>query len=174
MFTTWRSKLAALGASTALLVGSVAGVAVAADGADPGDRLYGIDRVLENIGIGNGGPAERLVEVQTLIAEGDLARGLEHAATVRNENAANGAVDALAAAAARVAANGSDQAAETKLAVSALLTYLSANVGSVDGHRVAALAQNIGGRPESPGMSEDAGPRFENGGPSDSIPPGRP
>lgn len=181
MLTTWKSKLAAVGASATLAVGSVAGIAVAADGSNPNDGLYGIDRALENIGIGNGGAAERFAEVESLIAEGDFARGLEHAATVRNENATNGAADALAAAAERVAVNGSEQAPETKAAVSALLTYLSLNIGAVDGHAVADLAHQIGGRPESPGKSADApgqagdtGPRFENGGPPDSIPPGRP
>ena len=62
-------RVMALAASVAVLF-ALSGVAMAADGAAPGDLLYGIDRAMERIGIGDGGVDERIVEFDTLIERG--------------------------------------------------------------------------------------------------------
>ena len=49
-------------ASSLAVVLAFSGVAMAADGASPGDLLYGVDRALESVGIGAGGIDERLAE----------------------------------------------------------------------------------------------------------------
>jgi len=71
-------KITATLAATALF-GGLTGVALAADGAAPGDALYGIDTALEAIGIGDGGTAERLAEASELAANGFVAEALDHA-----------------------------------------------------------------------------------------------
>ena len=62
-------RVMALAASVAVLF-ALSGVAMAADGAAPGDLLYGVDRAMERIGIGDGGVDERIVEFDTLIERG--------------------------------------------------------------------------------------------------------
>ncbi|MGB7860711.1 MAG: hypothetical protein WBM90_09460, partial [Acidimicrobiia bacterium] len=47
------------------------GVAIAADGAVPGDPLYPLDMNLEQLGIGDGGETERIAESEILMARGD-------------------------------------------------------------------------------------------------------
>lgn len=69
-------RMATIAASAALLV-AMSGVAMAADGAAPGDALYGIDRALETIGIGDGGLDERLGEFDFLLHHGEEERALE-------------------------------------------------------------------------------------------------
>jgi hypothetical protein len=129
-------------------------VAIAADGAAPGDALYGVDKALERVGIGDGGAAERLQEAADLATAGQLARGLEHAAEVvaashegESGHVSNAASEALLAAAQRVgtivAPNGGTTS-EQDTAVAKVLTYLSDNVGDVDGRYVAELSQMIG------------------------------
>jgi hypothetical protein len=60
-----RRRMATAAATLAVFV-SATGVAVASDGAVPGDWNYGIDRALEFAGIGAGGEGERLQELQVL------------------------------------------------------------------------------------------------------------
>lgn len=62
-------RLAILAGAGALVV-ALGGVAVAADGSVPGDGLYGIDKTLESIGVGNGGVDERIAEFDVLVARG--------------------------------------------------------------------------------------------------------
>jgi len=62
-------RVMALAASVAVLF-ALSGVAIAADGAVPGDLLYGVDRAMERIGIGDGGVDERIVEFDALIERG--------------------------------------------------------------------------------------------------------
>lgn len=50
---------------------------MAADGAAPGDALYGIDRTLEAIGIGDGGLDKRLDEFSVLLERGDEEEAFE-------------------------------------------------------------------------------------------------
>jgi hypothetical protein len=66
-------------AAVLLLVG-MTGVAFASNGAAPGDSLYGIDRALENVGLGAGGLGERLLEAGALVNHGRSAEALAHAA----------------------------------------------------------------------------------------------
>jgi hypothetical protein len=147
-----------------LVLGSGAGVAIAADGAAPGDALYGLDRALERVAIGDGGAAERLQEAADLVRAGQLARGLEHAAEVvaASHDGGSGHVsvaasEALRAAADRISATATpgDVAGneQVRIAVSNVLTYLSENVDQVDGRQVAELSQLIG-----EGTRSDHGP----------------
>ena len=62
-------RVMALAASVAVLF-ALSSVAIAADGAVPGDLLYGVDRAMERIGIGDGGVDERIVEFDALIERG--------------------------------------------------------------------------------------------------------
>ncbi len=66
-------------AAVLLLVG-MTGVAFASNDAAPGDSLYGIDRALENVGLGAGGLGERLLEAGALVNHGRSAEALAHAA----------------------------------------------------------------------------------------------
>ncbi len=175
-----RHRVATVAAAITLVLGSGAGMAIAADGAAPGDALYGLDKALERVGIGDGGAAERLQEAADLATAGQLARGLEHAAEVvaashdgEPGHVSDAASEALRAAAQRVdtivAPNGGTTS-EQDTAVAKVLTYLSDNVGDVDGRYVAELSQMIGaaaraeheapprtqGRP-APGPSTDRG-----------------
>lgn len=69
-------RMATIAASAALLV-AMSGVAMAADSAAPGDVLYGIDRTLEAIGIGDGGVGERLDEFDVLLERGNEEEAFE-------------------------------------------------------------------------------------------------
>ncbi len=176
-----RHRVATVAAAITLVLGSGAGMAIAADGAAPGDALYGLDKALERVGIGDGGAAERLQEAADLATAGQLARGLEHAAEVvaashdgEPGHVSDAASDALRAAAQRVdtivAPNGGTTSEPVHTAVADVLTYLSDHVGDVDGRYVAELSQMIGaaaraeheapprtqGRP-APGPSTDRG-----------------
>ncbi len=177
----FRHRVATVAAAMTLVLGSGAGMAIAADGAAPGDALYGLDRALERVAIGDGGAAERLQEAADLVRAGQLARGLEHAAEVvaashdgEPGHVSDAASEALRAAAQRVdtivAPNGGTTNKKVHTAVADVLTYLSDNVGDVDGRYVAELSQMIGaaaraeheappttpGRP-APGPSTDRG-----------------
>jgi hypothetical protein len=64
------TRLTMAGAALALVVTMSGGLAYAANGAKPGDLLYGLDRALEGIGIGDGGEGERLSE-SIVLAQAD-------------------------------------------------------------------------------------------------------
>jgi hypothetical protein len=162
LLSSLRRRVATVTTAVAVLLGGTSGLAFAADGAMPGDSLYGIDRALEAVGIGAGGEAERLGEAEALINAGEVIRGLEHAAETLEEHATTGpnAAIALLEAAERVRAVGSEPSAVTRESVAGLLTYLAENAGSIDGSRVAEMAVQIG-RPHtssSPGQSDPQGP----------------
>ena len=166
-----RTRAAAVAAAVVVTFGGLSGVAYAADGAVPGDMLYGLDRALEVVGIGHGGSAERLEEVKALVAQGHADRGLEHAADIVEGDAS--AQAALLAAAERIA--GLDTAASHE-GVAELLTYLSENAGSVDGTAVAGMARTIGGN-DTPGPPEGVAPGPPEGvapGPPEGVAPGPP
>ncbi len=79
-------RLAAGAAALLVAVTLSGGLAYAANGAKPGDFLYGLDRALEVIGIGDGGADERLRELLAL--EGDDGRAGVIAAAVIPPDAA--------------------------------------------------------------------------------------
>ncbi len=150
-----RHRVATVAAAMTLVLGSGAGAAIAADGAAPGDALYGLDMALERVAIGNGGAAERLQEAADLVKAGQLVRGLEHAAEVvaATHDGESGGVsfaasEALRGAAERigatVSANDGTGNQQVQTAAADVLTYLADNVGNIDGRKVAELSRLIG------------------------------
>lgn len=161
-----RHRVATGAAAITVVLGSGAGVAIAADGAAPGDPLYGLDRALETVAIGDGGAVERLKEAAVLVEAGHLADGLEHAAEILAANhggesgdASEAASEALRTAAERISADSATNSVQ-RTAVSDVLTYLSENIEDVDGRKVAELSQLIG-----------ADARGQHQPPSTTIPP---
>jgi hypothetical protein len=171
----FRPQIAAA-ATAVLLLGGTTGVAVAANSAVPGDPLYGIDRALEQIGIGAGHGQERLAEATVLLSDGQVRQALKQAAQALDEatGAGDGFDDLEAARAALVEA--AERLPETSLGdanellirdnVSTLLDYLRENLGKrvgADGNEfgqgVADLARGIsseGDRPDPmPKPAED-------------------
>lgn len=180
---SWRRRAVTAGAAVLLFTGGSSGLALAANDAAPGDTLYGLDRVLEKVGIGRGGAVERLEEVRHLFDAGNIEGALIHAETVVGETAGDGeagsssAVQELEAAAERVVGQDDDSSADARPAVADLLQYLSENVGHVDGQQVARLARNIGGAADDAGPPEvipPDDPGEGSGGPPAGSPGGRP
>jgi hypothetical protein len=165
-----RTRAAAIATFVLVAVGGLGGVSYAANGANPGDILYGLDRALEQVGVGNGGAAERISEAIALVTGGNPGQGLEHAAAVVPDDA--GAGSALDEAVAAVPASANVPAsAQVEEDVLALLTYLRDNVGDIDGATVAGFARAIAGQPED----TPAGPPEETPvGPPDETPVGPP
>ncbi len=164
-----RTRLAIVMASMMALLLATTGVGLAADGASPGDALYGLDIALERVGINNGRAHERLTEAVALAEAGEIARGLNHAATTvaTLPEGAHGlaAAQALTDAAARLAEDGN-----APTGVSDLLAYLATAVGMGDGQGVADVAHQIRdtverGRPDVP-----AGPPTSTPGRPDGLP----
>ncbi|MFQ5523064.1 MAG: hypothetical protein ACE5F5_05755 [Acidimicrobiia bacterium] len=140
-------RLAGALAALVLLVG-MTGVAVASDASVPGDPLYGIDRALEAVGLGNGGAVERLQEAKTLANRGKSAEALEHASSALAAAGDKKAAEALKKAAKRVVAEdkGGGKAEKVKAKVSDMLNYIanSDTKGREFGQQVAKLARQIG------------------------------
>ena len=65
-------------AATVGLVLAMAGVAIASDDSYPGHPLYAVDVAFERIGVGSGGAAERLAEVETLLEQGKVEEANNH------------------------------------------------------------------------------------------------
>ncbi len=163
----WRKPLKKLTPKIATALGSLlvvsgmTGVAVASDEAAPGDALYGIDRALERVGIGDGAEAERVEEAAALVGRDQAAEALEHVAQAladseekasRTEGEAEGdqstaeAAEALEAAAdeLRNIEEGSDHAKHVRENVANMLEYIAnTERGPGFGLGVAALARNI-------------------------------
>lgn len=155
---TLRRRAATVTVAATVLLGGTSGLAVAADGAKPGDALYGLDRAFEAVGIGAGAQQERLSEAEALLDDGEIHLGLDHAAQALEDSESGGgeASQALMDAADRVRAAGADPSAATRERVAGLLSYISDNVGNLDGRQVAELAVEIGGpkdRPNTPPAS---------------------
>ena len=72
--TRLKHRAVALAATMATVMG-LSGVALAVDGATPGDWYYGLDTALEAIGIGAGGAEERLLEAAANRADPTQASG---------------------------------------------------------------------------------------------------
>ena len=82
-----RPALVATAMAVVLVMSASAGVAYAADGAVPGDTLYGLDLALEKVRIGDGGLGERLTEAGQLVRKGRPQEGLDLAGKAISESA---------------------------------------------------------------------------------------
>lgn len=171
-----RRRLAG-GLAAAVLLSGMTGVAVAADGARPGDALYGLDRALEAIGIGDGGPVERIEEARKLLEEGELSTAIGQMADAVDAEAAQDAgfspeaakaSDALRGAAENVrSGQGSQHSEDVRGAVAAMLSEIAVMLeaeefdGAALGARIAEMARALGttdGEDSSPGPAENTGP----------------
>jgi hypothetical protein len=144
--TAWRRRLSVVGVAAILASAGLAGTAVAADGAAPGDPLYRIDRAFEAVGIGNGGTSERLAESSKLASEGKINEALLHTADALKSAGDAQSSDALISAADRITAQGNGKSAEVKRQVSQMLSWMtSVGVEGRDfGRTVNAYARNLG------------------------------
>lgn len=155
-----RTKITIAVATTVVAVLSFAGVAYGANGAAPGDSLYGLDLALEKAGLGDGGLEERLTEAGELIDEGQVDEGLEHAAEAlleeqegmddggdgdEGEDEGLGRQEALLAAAEAVLANGSEQSLEVRTRVAERLRWMATTelTGKEYGQAVSRLARGL-------------------------------
>ena len=158
-------RMATVGVAVLLMSGT-AGAALAADGAVPGDALYGLDRAFERVGIGSGSTGERLDEAVVIATRGRSDEAVEHAIEALSENSADSSAVALnalnTASENLVHIEDTAQAASTaNIRVSALLTYIAENVGTgtgTDGREfgqgVAQLARDIGGGDDPNGAQD--------------------
>jgi len=169
-FGTLRRRATAVAVTATILIGGTSGLALAADGAKPGDALYRIDRALETVGIGAGGEQERWREVEDLVDSGEIERGLQHAAQTIADGVSDDseASDALRDAADRVQVAGSETSDATRKSVADLLTYIAENRGEIDGGQVAELATSIGGSQDHPATPSTGS--AEHPGPPDDVP----
>jgi hypothetical protein len=176
----------------ALALGGTTGVAIASDHAAPGDRLYGLDRALEVVGIGNGGAAERIAEAQALFAGGLVSEALTHAAsavdqTEVGDHQAESSADALRDAADAVTSTDHGNADEIRTRVAEMLEWMATNAtseepvsGSKFGEMVAGFAKGISGQSDdNPGGDGDPDvnpgpPEGVPDGPPEGVPPGPP
>jgi hypothetical protein len=165
----------ALGA--VLLLTGMSGVAVASDESAPGDVLYGLDRALENFGVGAGGAGERLEEASVMANSGKAAEALAHAAEAMAQDANPDAADALLSAAERIRGlpAGGDNAAEVRSQVADMLEWIAAAdvKGKEFGQGVAERARGVGGHGlAGQGSQKSTGNNGANGkGPPDGVPP---
>lgn len=182
----WRRRILG-GVSVAAALGIGFAGAAAADDAAPGDALYGLDRALEAVGVNAGGAEERLLEVRALVERGDVDGALEHAeGSMEDLDAA--AAAGLRAAAAAVLDAGSEQSADVREQVAALLLWMSETdlEGEEFGRAVAEQARMIGrsddareepgdgatGKPEGAGASATNQGAPEGAGAPESAPQG--
>ncbi|MGB8362757.1 MAG: hypothetical protein WCE80_15260 [Acidimicrobiia bacterium] len=167
--TRLRRKVLSAASTVAILL-SASGMAWAADGAVPGDWYYGLDRALESVGIGAGGSAERLQEVQALQEKQGVGVVVPASSvpSTTNEPKADAVEEPTPSSSKRPAF------------VSELLLYLN-SVDRVDGAVVSAIArggpERGNGPPADKGKPENAGPPADKGKPENAGPPadkGRP
>lgn len=164
------------GLAAAVLLSGMTGVAVAANGSGPGDALYGLDRALEAVGIGDGGAAERIEEARRLLEKGELATAIGQIAdaveagstaesfspeAVRASEALRGAADSV---------RGGQEGLEpedVRSAVAAMLTEIAEMLeadelnGAALGERISEMARALGegrGQDRAPVQTEDADP----------------
>jgi hypothetical protein len=156
-------RLAPAAVAAILLLTAMTGVAVASDSSVPGDALYGIDRALERIGVGDGGAAERIEEASILTDNGDNAEALELLAETFDLESSE-ASDALLRASQRIRDNA---AANAELAD--MLDWMS-QADSRDrefGQDVADQAQDLGNGGQG---TEDRGQSGEVPGQNEETP----
>jgi len=175
------SRGLATGVASLLVFSGMTAIAIASNGAAPGDALYGIDRALEAVGIGDGAAAERIAEARVLFDRGELAAAIDHASEAVSENddgvtdfspEASNAAAALETAADKVQANDQAQSQQVRDAVAAMLAEMAAMLqdpaieGKDFGQKVAEMAGTIGDK-------DNAGPPEDKPEPPES-PPGKP
>jgi hypothetical protein len=143
-------------------------MALAANGAAPGNALYGLDRALERVGIGAGSIDERLDEAIVMAAQGRSGEAVEHVIEALGHHAGDSSAVALGALTVAsedlVHIEDTAHAASTaNIRVSALLTYIAENIGvgeGTDGREfgqgVAQLARDIGGGDDPTGTQNPA------------------
>ncbi len=158
-------RLAPAAVAAILILTAMTGVAVASDSSVPGDALYGIDRALERIGIGDGGDAERIEEASVLTDNGDSAEALELLAETFDLESSE-ASDALLRASQRIREN---EAANGEVAD--LLEWMStADFRDREfGEDVADQARDLGNGGQGTG-SEDRGKSGEAPGQNNETP----
>jgi hypothetical protein len=121
----WGRRLVVVSGVAVLATVGAGGVAVAADGAAPGDLLYSVDRAFEAVGIGNGGSQERLHEAVRLADEGDVDGALRHAAHAVREQGDAGAAGTLETTAGEVTELAPENETEVRDAVSDMLRWIT-------------------------------------------------
>lgn len=176
-------RVVALAASVAVLF-ALSGVAMAADDAVPGDFLYGLDRALELIGMGDGGVDERIIEFDTLIQRGEDERAFElldefaESASEADSAKAQSHIELAATKSNIIAAAAQEKVAEKK-------AFIEDNKGNGLGLDGKAFGQGVAdqtqsssngvGPQESPGNSDNAnqGPPDHAASGSEKSPPGQ-
>jgi hypothetical protein len=153
-------RLAVLVGAGALVI-ALGGVAMASDESVPGDTLYGLDRALESVGIGDGGVEERILEFDALMGYGEEQQAFELLADSIEES--DGADLEKAMQHLEMAATRSSPSAESALERVAALHALIAQFKDLDdgitddrdlGEEIASIAR--GENDESPGNSGNA------------------
>jgi hypothetical protein len=180
-----RTRLRLVGAVTAVIVVLCAfsGLAYAANGAAPGDTLYGLDRALEAVGIGDGGLQERLTEAGRLVERGRTQEGLVFAADEilrvagADEDLRSAAMVLRAAADALVGGQAASTAEDLGLIADRLRWMASSEPKSKEfGQAVLDLAVSLGAQRQNDDgadqriNTDDTGPGNSGGqGPTDST-----
>lgn len=172
MFGSTLKRRLAGGLAAAVMLSGMTGVAVAADGARPGDALYGLDRALEAVGIGAGGAAERLAEARALLEAGEVSNAITQVAEVVEETGAfDGeetfspeavrASEALRGAAQNIADTGRGPGATgTRTEVAQILTRIADLLEANDfdganlGETISEMAREMGGN-DGPALGAD-------------------
>jgi hypothetical protein len=169
-------RVAIAGMAVWAFVAMSSGLAYAANGAKPGDLLYGLDRAFEAVGFGDGGVTERLTEVEALITAGAISDGLEHAAAVLDGHPASDEAQAALRAAAGRLRDAPDNAGFGGDQIGNLIAYLQTAVASSDGaggQSVAEMARELG-RPEDDPTAPPADPTAPPPGPGSPTDPTTP
>lgn len=171
-------------AALALVVG-MTGVAVASDAAAPGDPLHDIDLALEELGIGDGGRGERIVEARELNERGMTFEALSHLSITFSHHDDRPAADALMTAAERIREqeNSGGGVQEIQAGVADMLDWMAAHdpkspgFGQAVAGQAEALGQEVTGGSieeagsDGPGKSGDKG-SGQSGPPSGKGPGG--
>lgn len=193
-----RTRIAsAAGAALALILGTT-GAAMAAEETVPGDTLYDFKIALEELGVTEGGFAERLSEATVLSERGDDAGALMHLAdslekeeakdtegSEGTEDESTEGADDLRKAAEAVLSEGSEDSLEVRTRVAEMLQWMATTdaEGRDFGQGVAERANAISGESQSDrgenesdsqeGVADaDKGNRPENAGPPEGKGPG--
>lgn len=161
-------RMAVLAASMAILF-AFSGIAMAADGASPGDVLYGLDQVLEKIGIGAGGVDERIEEFDDLLDSGDeIEAYVFFAGYIGSTDDTNAQVASEHLVS---ATDASSSAVEAREKVDAILAFIEAGRGDgLEGRDLGRGVANIA-RGDSNDTSGGTVPGFDGGPPTNPGPP---